>query len=132
VAAILRPAPTPKGTGVCTVVKHVTKRLRKHWPNTRIAWRGDSHYGRVEANLRFHHAKSRQETVRTYTSFSYQAGSWKRALQGGRAAGVFLAAGRGWNHLDQRATGGGYSLRRHLAQRPGAVHLYRNSIERLP
>jgi hypothetical protein len=34
VAAILRPAHTPKGTEVCTVVMHVTKRLRKHWPNT--------------------------------------------------------------------------------------------------
>jgi hypothetical protein len=22
----------------------VTKRLRKHWPNTRIVWRGDGHY----------------------------------------------------------------------------------------
>jgi Transposase DDE domain group 1 len=108
VAAILRPARTPKGTEVCTVVKHVTQRLRKHWPNTRIVWRGDSHYGRVEAmewaenndsdyifglqgnavldamvaktadNLRFHHARSRQEKVRTYTSFTYQASSWKR------------------------------------------------------
>jgi hypothetical protein len=27
----------------------VTKRLRQHWPNTRIVWRGDGHYGRVEA-----------------------------------------------------------------------------------
>ena len=62
--------------------------MRRHWPNTRIVWRGDSHYGRVEAiewaedndaeyifglagnaaldalvaeaadNLRFHHAMS--------------------------------------------------------------------------
>jgi len=108
VAAILRPARTPKGTEVCTVIKHVTQRLRKHWPNTRIVWRGDSHYGRVEAmewaenkdcdyifglqgnavldaivaktadNLRFHHAKSRQAKVRTYVSFTYQASSWKR------------------------------------------------------
>jgi DDE family transposase len=108
VAAILRPARTPKGTEVCTVVKHVTKRLRQHWPNTRIVWRGDSHYGRVEAmewaenngadyifglqgntaldaivaktadNLRFHHARSRHAKVRTYTSFTYQASSWKR------------------------------------------------------
>jgi hypothetical protein len=31
------------------VIKHVTKRLRQHWPNTRIVSRGDSHYGRVEA-----------------------------------------------------------------------------------
>jgi hypothetical protein len=37
---------TPKGTEVRTVIKHVTKRLRKHCPNTRIVWRGDGHYGR--------------------------------------------------------------------------------------
>jgi hypothetical protein len=49
VATILRPARTPKGTEVRTVIKHVTKRLRKHWPNTRMMWRADSHYGRVEA-----------------------------------------------------------------------------------
>src|SRR5271156_1536952 len=35
VVAILRAARTPKGTEVRTVIKHVTKRLRKHWPNTR-------------------------------------------------------------------------------------------------
>jgi hypothetical protein len=52
VAVILRPARTPKGSEVCTVVKHVTKRLRRHWPKTRIVWRGDSHYGRVEAPSR--------------------------------------------------------------------------------
>jgi hypothetical protein len=43
---ILRPARTPKGTEVKTVIKHVTKRMRRHWPKTRIVWRGDSHYGR--------------------------------------------------------------------------------------
>jgi Transposase DDE domain group 1 len=108
VAAILRPARTPKGTEVRTVVKHVTKRLKQHWPHSRIVWRGDGHYGRVEAmewiesdgddyifglagnavldamvaktadNLRFHHAKSRQPKLRTYASFVYQATSWKR------------------------------------------------------
>jgi hypothetical protein len=71
-------------------------------------WRGDSHYGRVEAmewaedngedyifglagnatldalvaetadNLRFHHAQSSQTKLRTYASFLYQAGSWSR------------------------------------------------------
>ena len=46
VVTILRPARTPKGTEVRTVIKHVTKRLRTHRPNTRIVWRGDSHYGR--------------------------------------------------------------------------------------
>jgi Transposase DDE domain group 1 len=108
VMAILRPARTPKGTEVCTVVKHVTKRLRRHWPHTRLVWRGDSHYGRVEAmewaenngadyifglagnatldalvaeaadNLRFHHAQSSATKLRTYASFTYQAGSWTR------------------------------------------------------
>ena len=108
VVTILRPARTPKGTEVRTVIKHVTKRLRRHWPNTRIVWRGDSHYGRVEAmewaeddgsdyifgfggnstldalvaetadNLRFHHARSNVEKLRTYASFTYQAGSWDR------------------------------------------------------
>ena len=108
VAAILRPACTPKGTEVRTVIRHVTKRLRRHWPKTRIVWRGDSHYGRVEAmewaedhhadyifglagnaaldalvaeaavNLRFHHAMSSKAKLRTYASFLYQAGSWRR------------------------------------------------------
>src|SRR6201986_1548727 len=49
VAAILRPARTPKGSEVRTVIRHVTKRLRRHWPKTRSVWRGDSHYGPVEA-----------------------------------------------------------------------------------
>jgi hypothetical protein len=108
VAMILRPARTPKGTEVRTVIKHVTKRLRRHWRNTRIVWRGDSHYGRVEAmewaedndadyifglagnavldarvaetadNLRFHHALSSEAKLRTYASFTYQANSWTR------------------------------------------------------
>ena len=33
VVTILRPARTPKGTEVRTVIKHVTKRLRRHWPS---------------------------------------------------------------------------------------------------
>jgi len=108
VVTILRPARTPKGTEVRTVIKHVTKRMRKHWPKTRIIWRGDSHYGRVEAMewaedngsdyifglagnavldalvaetasyLRFHHAMSRKAKLRSFASFMYQAGSWKR------------------------------------------------------
>ena len=108
VAAILRPARTPKGSEVRTVIRHVTKRLRRHWPKTRLVWRGDSHYGRVEAmewaedhhadyifglagnaalgalvaeaavNLRVHHAMSSEPKLRTYASFLYQAGSWRR------------------------------------------------------
>ena len=108
IVTILRPARTPKGTEVCTVIKHVTKRMRRHWPQTRIVWRGDSHYGRVEAMewaedngadyifglagnavldalvaeattyLRFHHAMSSKAKLRSFASFMYQAGSWKR------------------------------------------------------
>ena len=108
VAAILRSARTPKGSEVRTVIKHVTRRLRRHWPKTRLVWRGDSHYGRVEAmdwaedhgvdyifglagnaaldaltaetavDLRFCHAMSRKPKLRTYVSFLYQAGSWRR------------------------------------------------------
>jgi hypothetical protein len=108
VVTILRPARTPKGTEVRTVIKHVTKRMRRLWPKTRIVWRGDSHYGRVEAmewaenndadyifglagnaaldalvaesatHLRFHHALSSKPKLRTYASVMYQASSWSR------------------------------------------------------
>src|SRR5450631_2195162 len=108
VVTILRPARTAKGTEVRTVIKHVTKRLRRHWPKTRIVWRGDSHYGRVEAmdwaedndtdyifglagnaaldalveetadNLRFYHAMSSKAKLRTFASFMYRASSWKQ------------------------------------------------------
>lgn len=47
--AILREGKTPKGKEVRTVIKHLTKRIRRHCPKTRITWRGDSHYGRTEA-----------------------------------------------------------------------------------
>jgi hypothetical protein len=69
VVAILRPARTPKGTEVRTVIKHVTKRLRKNWLNTRIVWRGDGHYGRVEEMERaFGLAKQRCPVVRLVTA----------------------------------------------------------------
>ncbi|MGH6803174.1 MAG: IS1380 family transposase [Methyloceanibacter sp.] len=106
VVAILRPAMTPKGTEVRTVIRHVTKRIRSQWPATRLIWRGDSHYGRDEAmewaenngsgyifgfagnsvldglvaevadNLRLRHAMSADEKMRAYTSVEYQAKSW--------------------------------------------------------
>lgn len=49
VAVILREGKTPGGVEVRTILKHVVARLRRHWPNVRICWRGDSHYGRPEA-----------------------------------------------------------------------------------
>jgi hypothetical protein len=49
VVVILRTGKTPAGKEVRTVIKHITRRIKRHWPATRITWRGDSHYGRVEA-----------------------------------------------------------------------------------
>jgi hypothetical protein len=49
VAMILRSGKTPSGVEVRCVLKHVVKRIRRHWPRTHILVRGDSHYGRVEA-----------------------------------------------------------------------------------
>jgi hypothetical protein len=109
VVAILRAARTPSGIEVKTVVRHVTRRVQVHWPKTRLAWRGDSHYGREEAMqwlennggdyifafpgnsvlqalvaktadyLRIRHAVGSKDKLRCYTSVEYQAGSWTRA-----------------------------------------------------
>ena len=106
VAAILRPAKTPNGREVRTVIKHLTKRILKAWKKANIVWRGDSHYGRVEAmdwcdesgvgyifgfagnsvldamvaetadHLRFWHALSDAPKARCYKALEYKAGSW--------------------------------------------------------
>ena len=31
------------------MLKHLTRRIRRHWPRSRLTVRGDSHYGRPEA-----------------------------------------------------------------------------------
>ncbi len=49
VAVLLRPGKTPSGVEVRTLLKHLTRRIRQHWPRTRLTFRGDSHYGRTEA-----------------------------------------------------------------------------------
>jgi hypothetical protein len=48
VATIFRPGTTPSGQEVRTILKHVVKRIRTHWPKVEILVRGDSHYGRPE------------------------------------------------------------------------------------
>jgi len=108
VVMILRAGKTPNGREVRTVIKHVTRRIRRHWPATRIVWRGDSHYGRAEAmdwaessgcgyifglqgnsaleglcaqaatTLRFRHLLSEQDKLRACVSFSYKPKTWKR------------------------------------------------------
>ena len=49
VAVLLRPGKTPSGVEVRILIKHLVRRIRRHWPRTRLTVRGDSHYGRHEA-----------------------------------------------------------------------------------
>ena len=49
VVVFLHAGKTPSGREVRTVLTHLVKRIRRHWPATRITFRGDSHYGRPEA-----------------------------------------------------------------------------------
>jgi hypothetical protein len=49
VLTILRPGKTPDGTEVRAHLRRLVRRIRMHWPQTQITFRGDSHYGRKEA-----------------------------------------------------------------------------------
>ena len=42
----------------------------------------DALVAEVADNLRFRHAASRKEKLRTFTSFMYQASRWKRSRKG--------------------------------------------------
>ena len=48
VAILLRPGKTPSGTEVRSHVRRLVRRIRRHWPSTRLTLRGDGHYGRPE------------------------------------------------------------------------------------
>ncbi len=47
-AFVLRPARTPSGREVAGHVRRLVRRIRRHWPETRILLRGDGHYARPE------------------------------------------------------------------------------------
>jgi hypothetical protein len=49
VLTILRPGKTPDGKEVRAHLRRLVRRIRMHWPKTRITIRGDSHYGRRQA-----------------------------------------------------------------------------------
>ena len=108
VAVLLRPGKTPSGVEVRTLIKHLVRRIRRHWPRTRLTFRGDSHYGRREAmdwcedngvdyifglagnavlhglayetadDLKVRRAEAGAERMRGFTDFAYAAGSWSR------------------------------------------------------
>ena len=48
VAILLRPGKTPSGHEVRCHVRRLVRRIRSHWPATRLAIRGDGHYGRPD------------------------------------------------------------------------------------
>jgi Transposase DDE domain group 1 len=48
VAMILRPGKTPSGMEIRAHLRRLVRRIRRHWPTTRITIRGDGHYGRDE------------------------------------------------------------------------------------
>jgi Transposase DDE domain group 1 len=123
---------------VRTVIKHVKKRLRRHWPKTRIGRRGDSPYGCVEA---MHCLRPRRQWRARRPSgggrpqsalpscdeqrgaphlceLRLQGQQLETAAQSGGSARVLAATGRG---SDRHAPGGRYPLRRHLARRLGAA-----------
>ncbi len=49
VAVILRPGKTPSGIEVRAHLRRLVRHIRRRWPNTRITFRGDSHYACPEA-----------------------------------------------------------------------------------
>jgi hypothetical protein len=106
VAVLLRPGKTPGGAEIRRHLRRLVRRIRRHWPDTRLTIRGDSHYGRrevmawCEANgvdyifglsgnavldqlvepiaddVRVRRAEM-QSDVRRYTETRYGAKSWK-------------------------------------------------------
>ena len=106
VAVLLRPGKTPSGPEVRTLLKHLVRRIRRHWPRTRIVFRGDSHYGRAEAmawceengvdyifglagnralhalayevadDVRVRRAEAGADRMRSFADFAYAARSW--------------------------------------------------------
>lgn len=48
VAMLLRPGKTPSGREIVGHLRRLVRRIRRHWPATKITLRGDSHYGRPE------------------------------------------------------------------------------------
>jgi len=108
VATILRPGKTPDGREVRCHLRRLIRRIRSHWPRTRITVRGDSHYGRPEVmawcevndirylfgmasnrvlaaqletamdQVRARRAVGDLDVMREYTETQYAAGTWKQ------------------------------------------------------
>jgi hypothetical protein len=107
VAVLLRPGTTPSGEEIRGHLRRLLRRIRQHWPHTRLTIRGDGHYGRpevmawCEANAvtyilglsgntvlsglvepvadetRVRRALDQAAAVRRYTEVRYGAKSWR-------------------------------------------------------
>ncbi len=107
VAVILRPGKTPTGNEVRSHLRRLIRRIRRHWPDTRLTIRGDGHYGRPAVmdwcdamgidyvfglpgnavlaravedaadDIRTRRALTANPCLRGYTETRYRAKSWK-------------------------------------------------------
>jgi hypothetical protein len=107
VAILLRPGKTPTGDEIRSHLRRLVRRIRQHWPDTRLTIRGDSHYGRPEVmawceahgldyifglsgnavldrlvepfadDVRVRRAEAQAAAVRRYSETRYGAKSWK-------------------------------------------------------
>ncbi len=120
VAVLVRPGKTPSGVEVRILLKHLTRRIRCHWPRTRLTFRGDSHYGRRKAidwcedngvdfifglagntalhglaydvadDLKVRRAEAGADRMRGFAAFDYAARSWRPGRVGGIERGKRL------------------------------------------
>jgi len=109
ITAILRPGRRSSGKETVTYLKRIAKRIREHWANTIIVFRGDGHFSspelfdyideqdnmfsitglsannklleRVQTTINTGKAlyEKQQRKVRLYHSFYYRAGSWSQS-----------------------------------------------------
>lgn len=107
VAVLLRTGKTPSGPEIRNHLRRLVRRIRRHWPTTRITIRGDGHYGRHEVmtwcetsdidyilglpgnavldrliemaadDVRVRRAEEQAGVVRGYTETRYGAKSWR-------------------------------------------------------
>jgi hypothetical protein len=106
VVMLLRPGKTPSGHEVRCHVRRLVRRIRTHWPRTKLTIRGDGHYGRPEVmawceangvdyifgmpgnavlsrmldeaadDVRVRRAEARAPKLRGYAEIRYGAKSW--------------------------------------------------------